>query len=123
MVRPIVSHKHGAALEVDGMKFRKTAADVETVEDHHRDAVFEIKFAAHRKARRRKERIADDEIGDQFARQGTGFPFVVIGKAVQVALGDEFLERDGGLRRHVKIVIGELFGPGVGNRVGRVEEG
>jgi len=97
VVRSVVSNKNSIAVEVYRMELRKTAADIETVEYHHRNAVLEIELAAHRKSRRREERIADNEVLDEFARHGTGFTLIVVGETVKIALFDELLKRDRGI--------------------------
>ena len=58
---------------------------------------FLIELAAHRKSRRREERIADNEVLDEFARHGTGFTLIVVGETVKIALFDELLKRDRGI--------------------------
>ena len=84
-------HEHGVAVEIYRMELREASSDVKPVEDHHREAVLEVELATHRKARRREERVADDEIGDELARHGVGLTFVVVCEAIEVALGDKLL--------------------------------
>ena len=122
MVGTVVPDEHRVAVEVDRMEFREAAADVEAVEDHHRDAVLEVELAAHREAGRGEKRVADDEVGDELARRRAGLALVVVGKAVEVALLDELLERARGLCRDVEILGRQLLGPRVGNGIGGVEE-
>ncbi len=122
VVRAVVAHEHRVAAEVDRMELREGAADLQPVEDHHRDAVLEVELAAHREAGRREEGVADDEVGDELARLGARLPLVVVGETVEGALFDEALQRHGGAGRHVEVVLGELLGPGVGDGIRSVEE-
>ena len=122
MVGAVVPDEHRVALEVYRVELREAAADVESVEDHHRYAVLEVELAAHREAGRGEKRVADDEVGDELARRGACLALVVVGKAVEVALLDELLERASGLCRDVEVLGRQLLGPGVGNGIWGVEE-
>ena len=100
----------------------ETAADAEAIHDEHGDAGFEVGLAAHGETGGGEERVADDEVGDEFAERAAGLAFVVVGEAVELVEGDEFVEGDGGAGGDVQVFVGEFARERVGLGIGGVEE-
>src|SRR5690606_32828926 len=55
IMRTIVSYQDKILQKINGMEFRKTSAYFQPIHNQHRDACFQIGFAAHGKSARRQE--------------------------------------------------------------------
>ncbi len=109
----IVSDEDAIQLEVDGMKLGETAADLQPVHDHHRDACLQVEFPAHGKSAPGKKRVAYDEIRHQRAQFGAWFALVIVGQAIQAFLLNERLQRYSGFRCDFQIMGGKFFRQGI----------
>lgn len=52
MMRSVVPDQYGIPDKVDRVEFSETAADIQTVKNHHGDTGFDIELAAHRESGR-----------------------------------------------------------------------
>ena len=70
-----------------------TAAEVQAVQDQHGDTGLEIGLAAHGKAGGGEQRIAHDQVRDQFPQRAILLALVVVGQTVEIVGVDEFVQR------------------------------
>lgn len=69
-----------------------------------------------------KQRVADDQIGDNGAQGAVRLALVVVGETVELVVGDEFVERNGDAGGGFQMLGRELARDGIRTGVGRVEE-